>query len=167
MSDTSRKQFNSSLIAANNPASGGQTLSYDIDDREVVFIAPDVNQLVMMTSAIERAGSEMQAAALLVSIFFSLVADDEEARHADGSEPEDDEEALVTDYTRRWLETKMFDRKDPFGIGVISAVMQQMLEDWGDRPTQRSSRSSSSQPSRGTTSKATSRGAASTRGRTR
>lgn len=162
---TATQTFVSSAIAAETPPAG-QDLTYEIDGLEVTFESPDLNQIVLMTSLIEGAQSSVHSAAQIVNIFFALIKDDEIMVTAEGEET-DDETIGYSDYTARKLQAKMMDRKDPFGVEVMAAVLEKMIEDWSNRPTRRSTASSSSPRARGTTSKATPRGGASTRGRAR
>ena len=167
--DTGRKTFVSSAIVGDQSTPAPNEKTTTIDDIDVTFVSPELNQIVLMTMLIENAQNSVAAGAALINIFFTLIKPDEIAIGLDGEEvDEDDEDAVVfTDYTSRQLQAKMMDPKDKFGIEVISDVMTWLLEEWSDRPTTPTSRSSTSQARRGSTSKATQRGQGSTRGRSR
>jgi hypothetical protein len=166
--DTGIKTFVSSAQAVSDDS---RVLKTIIDDIEVSFVTPDLDQMVLITTLIENATSTIHAGAALVNIFFGLIKPDDTPIGLDGEEVEpddvDDDSVVFFDYTARRLQAKMMDRHDPFGLIVIADVMRWLLEEWSARPTTPSSRSSSTPARRGSTSKATPRGATSTRGRSR
>jgi hypothetical protein len=163
--DTGIKTFVSSAITTAPIDDDTLVRKTMIDDIDVTFMLPDINQVVLSTAMIEGATSNTRAGAALINIFFSLIKPD--YVEPDPDDPEDDGEGYYTDFVARQLQTKMMDPKDAFGIEVIANIMSWLLEEWSDRPTTPSSRSSSSPKRRGSTSKATQRGAESTRGATR
>jgi hypothetical protein len=168
---TGMKTFTSSAIARTT-SDGPEELTTEIDDIPVTFSMPDINQIVLMTALLESATSNIQAGAQLINIFFGLIKADEIAVGLDGEPLDDDDETdpeeriAFTDYTSRKLQAKMMkpEHIDPFGIEVIADVMRWLMEEWSARPTTPSSRSSVSPKRPGSTSRATQRGTASTRG---
>lgn len=165
--NTPVKSFVSSAISTLEGEENERTT--DIDGVEVTFTLPDINQVVMSTAMIENASSNIASAAALINIFFGLIKGDE--TYVDGAgdpvDPDDeDAELIYNDFVARKLQAKMMDPRDPFGIEVIAAVMSWLLEEWSDRPTTPSSRSSVSPKQSGTTSKVKPRGEGSTRGTT-
>lgn len=164
--DTGLKTFVSSAIHTSTDEEENERTTM-IDDLEVTFALPDLNQVVLATSMIESATSNVQAGAALINVFFGLIKP-EELRPERGDDDGDDfdDEVRYTHYTARTLETRMFDPKDDFGIEVIAEVMGWLLEEWSNRPTSPSSRSSASPSKRGKTSKAKLRGEGSTPGTT-
>jgi hypothetical protein len=169
--DTGMKTFSSSALASASGVGEDQGVESKtmIDDIEVTFLQPGVDQIVLMTALLENSTSSIHAGANLINIFFSLIKDDEVAVNISGEEVDDEDYdgPVYTDYTSRRLQSKMMDRHDDFGIVVISDVMRWLLEEWSARPTTPSSPSSGSRAGRGSTSKATQRGPASTPGRSR
>lgn len=163
---TGAKSFVSSAIVGD--VEEAQEVTYPVDGRDVTFLKPDLNQVVLATALIETATSDVNAAATLVNIFFGLVKDDETYVGLDGEEIDEDsdlpEHYRFNDYTRRWLQSKMMNHRDPFGVEVIAEIMRALIEEWSANPTQGSSSSSPSRKPAGTASKATPRGRASTRG---
>ena len=167
---TGPKTFVSSAIVGDAPQDHVHDRTTTIDDIEVTFAMPDLNQVVLMTALIENATSSLHAGASLINIFFGLIRPDEIGVDLDGEpveEGDDDAKVVFTDYTARKLEAKMMNPRDPFGIEVIADVMTWLLEEWSARPTTPSSPSSGSQGRRGSTSKATRRGQGSTPGGSR
>jgi hypothetical protein len=166
MSTTAGKSFVSSVIAG--PVEDAPEVTYPVDGRDVTFMTPDINQIILSTSLIESATSDIKAGAALINIFFGLVKPDETFVDLAGEEVDDDsdlpEHYRFNDYTLRWLQAKMMDHRDPFGVEVIAEIMRSLIEEWSANPTRGSSSSSSSRKPAGTASKATPRGRASTRG---
>jgi hypothetical protein len=162
--DTGIKTFVSSAIVTSQDEDAANERTTVIDDISVTFTLPDINQVILANSMIEGAASNIEAGAALINIFFGLIKPDE--IESDPDDPEDDGEPVFVDFTARKLQTKMMNPKDPFGIEVIADVMTWLLEEWSARPTTPSSPSSNSPRRRGSTSKATPRGGASTRGGT-
>ena len=160
------KSFVSSAIVGEVEES--QEITYPVDGRDVTFLMPDINQIVLSTALIESAQSDIHAGATLINIFFGLVKDDETYVDLQGDEVDEDsdlpEHYRFNDYTRRWLQSKMMNHRDPFGVEVIAEIMRSLIEEWSANPTQGSSSSSPSPRRPGTASKATPRGRASTRG---
>lgn len=92
---------------------------FKIDGREVTAYRPDE---AMIAIVIGRTGSratpgEVGAAAI---DFFYSVLDDKSAR---------------------WIEDRLFDRKDPFGLEQILEILFDLVEEWTGRPTERPSAS--------------------------
>lgn len=166
--NTAAKSFISSVIVGEIEDSA--EITYPVDGRDVTFLMPDLNQIVLSTALIESATSDIKAGATLINIFFGLVKDDEIEVDLNGEEIDDDsdlpEHYRFNDYTRRWLQAKMMNHRDPFGVEVIAEIMRSLIEEWSANPTQGSSSSSPSRRRAGTASKATPRGRASTRGST-
>lgn len=165
---TAAKSFVSSAIVGE--VEDTREVTYPVDGRDVTFLMPDINQIVLSTALIESATSDINAGATLINIFFGLVKEDETPIGLDGEEIDDDsdlpEHYRFNDYTRRWLQAKMMNHRDPFGIEVVAEIMRALIEEWSANPTQGSSSSSRSQRRAGTASKGTPRGRASTRGTT-
>lgn len=163
------KSFVSSAIAGEVDTSS--EITYEIDGRDVTFQMPDINQIILSSALLEAADSDIRAGGTLINIFFGLVKEDAIPIGLDGDEIPDDsdlpEHYRFTDYTMRWLQAKMMNHSDPFGVEVIAEIMRNLIEEWSANPTQGSSPSSASPKGRGTASKATPRGPASTRGASR
>lgn len=144
-----------------------QERTAEIDDIEVTFVLPDINQVILSTMMIEQATSNIEAGAALINVFFGLIKPEEVARNLDGEEvDEDDDGPQFTDFTARKLQAKMMDPHDKFGIETIAEVMMWLLEEWSSRPTTPSSPSAASPSKPGKTSKGKQRGEGSTRGST-
>jgi hypothetical protein len=137
------REFITSAKNAESAQLGGPTVDLKIDGREIKFNAPDANQLVMMTAAIESSANTGVLAAAMINSFFSLIDDQQDASH---------------------LRARLFDPRDPFGLETIGEVMASLVEEWSDRPTQGTSVSSSPPPTHGSTSKARPSGSAFHRG---
>lgn len=162
--DTAIKSFVSSATTPQGGAENERTV--EIDGVEVTFMLPDLNQVVLATSMIEGATSNVEAGAALINIFFGLIKPEELVREPDEDDDEDDGEIEYVDFGARELERKMMNPRDGFGIETIAEVMGWLLEEWSARPTTPSSRSAASPSPGGKASKARQRGAASTRGGT-
>lgn len=111
----------------------GRTIKVEIDGREIAFGGVSSGQMLAMI-AMEAQG-ETARIATIINFFFSII------------EKESD---------RAFLKSRLFDPEDEFGEEIVSDVVIHVLEEWGARPTQPSSDSSTTQQSTGESSTASS-----------
>jgi hypothetical protein len=138
------REFVTSAEKADAPEAG-EPIPIKIDGREIVFNAPDTNQLILLTAAIEASESSGVLAATLINSFFAMIENDEDQSH---------------------LRARLFNSKDHFGLDTITEVMSSLMEEWSGKATPSSSDSSTSPPRTGSTSKGTHSGRAFHRGPT-
>lgn len=120
----------------------GFPVTVPIDGRKVKFNPASSGQITLVIAAQE--GDLFSKVAAVTNFFFSLVDNDED---------------------KAWFKKRLFDSKDAFGPGMIEEISLALIEEWGARPTQPASNSSSSQEAVGRKSTAKRHSAASTRSR--
>ena len=101
-----------------------------LDGRPLVLKGVDSSVIAMGMFAVSS-GSSSESIATLINIFFGMLDDEEEERH----------------YKRR-----LFDRRDPFDITLITDIVREAFAEWSANPTQPPSGSSSSPGSTGPSS---------------
>ena len=137
------REFVTSAQNADDAVLGGETIHLKIDGREISFNAPDANQLVLMTAAIESSANTGVLAAAMTNAFFGLIENPQDSAH---------------------LRARLFDARDPFGLDTMAEVLSSLMEEWSGKATQSSSDSSSPPQAHGSTSRARHSGAAFHRG---
>lgn len=131
------------VTAAKAVETEGDVFGWDterkIDGRTIKFLPATEGQMAMLLgSDIAPMGERVSTG---INFFFGLLRDDRDADYFKG---------------------RMFDRTDPFGSGEIAEIVQDLIEEWSSDPTQSSSDSTSSPPSTGESSTASSLHAVST-----
>jgi hypothetical protein len=138
------REFVTSAEKAEAPEAG-ESQTVKIDGREVTFNAPDTNQLILLTAAIEASENSGILAATLINSFFAMIESDEDQSH---------------------LRARLFNSKDHFGLDTITEILSSLMEEWSGKATRPSSGSSFSPPPTGSTSRETHSGRAFHRGPT-
>lgn len=131
------------VTAAKAVETEGDVFGWDtertVDGRVIKFLPATEGQMAMMLGSDIVPMTERVSTG--INFFFGLLRDDRDA-----------------DYFRQ----RMFDRRDPFGSGEIAEIVQDLIEEWSQDPTQSSSASTSSPPPTGESSTASSLRAVST-----
>jgi hypothetical protein len=114
-------------------APAGEPITVSVDGREITFNAPDINQVVLLTAAMEGASTDAGLAATMLNAFMYMIDTDRDAAHIRG---------------------RLFNSRDKFDLGNVSEIMAYLLETWSNRPTGSSSDASPSRSNGGKKSKA-------------
>ncbi len=97
------------------------------DERTIRYYRPVEGQVMLLMAATGRRRTEQDKIAAVIDFFMGVLDD--------------------ADF--RYIEERLLDRTDPFGIKHVEAIITGMMETWSGRPTQRSSDSSASLPTGG------------------
>lgn len=140
------REFNTAVWAQEQQDQGntdegiGFPIDVPIDGRKVRFIGATTSGISLVVAASQAPLTDKVAT--VTNFFFSLVEKQED---------------------KDWFRQRLWDNKDPFGIGMMEAISLALIEEWSARPTQSASDSSASPPSTGRKSTARHRSGASTR----
>lgn len=104
-----------------------KSLEVKVDGRKIKVYQPSDGQLAMLLATIGRGSSEVDKIAGAINFFC----------------------AVLEDADSLWIETRLLDRRDPFGIDEVQRIMEALIEEWSGRPTQPLSVSSPSPESTG------------------
>lgn len=110
MSDV--KQFNIAAREADKEREG--KIEFKVDDQELVVYKPDSAQYAMLLATTGRGSSEMERIAGTLN-FFVKIMDDRSASY---------------------IESRLLDFDDPFGIEDVEDILKWLTEEWSGRPTQ-------------------------------
>jgi hypothetical protein len=105
-------------------------IKFKIDNREVTAYQPQDGQLAMLLASIGRGSSETDKIAGAINFFVAILSEPDAA----------------------WIEVRLLDRKDDFGIQQVEEVMEWLVEQWSGRPTKSLSVSTPSPESTGPSS---------------
>lgn len=113
-------------------------IDVDIDGRIVTLEFPGSGQLAYMAMASAGDRGNLQTAGMVINFLVSLMEDDD----------------------ARYLRSLLLTKGGTFGLEELLETFDDMMEQWGSRPTEPSSASASSRPSGGRSGTAGSRRAA-------
>lgn len=122
------QEFTTAVQEVSDDAS--DEIKFKIDDREITAYQPQDGQLAMLLASIGRGSSETDKIAGAINFFVAILSEPDAA----------------------YVETRLFDRKDQFGLAQIEEVMEWLVEQWSGRPTQSLSVSTPSPESTGPSS---------------
>lgn len=115
-----------------NPETGETEVLSTFDIR---YYRPSDGQFAVLMAGTGRHASNGETIGTVLN-FFESVLDDDSAKHIRG---------------------RLLDREDEFGLKEVKAIMEDMIEEWGGRPTKRPSASSASLKTDGQNSTPTTR----------
>lgn len=98
------------------------TLHFSLDGHELKIYPPSDGQLALLMASTGRHRTMPNQIAGIIDFFVELM----------------DEESAG------YIERRLLDRKDPFGLTEVTAIMEWMVEEWTGRPTQSPSGSTQS-----------------------
>ena len=120
-----------------------QVIEFAVDGLTVKAHQPSSGQMAMVYQAMSDFNTEQRKVAGIVDFFFGLL--DEDAQQV--------------------LGRRLLSRDDPFDLDQITSIITWLVEEWGGRPTRRSSGSTQSLTPIGAKSTGSSRNGGSTRSR--
>ena len=123
------KEFKTALRAADKPDE--ESLTFKVDGHELVCFMPTPAQFAYAMSSVGRRRDTGEKLAGIIDFFVEVL--DEESQ--------------------QYIENRLLDRKDPFGLEEVSAIMEWMVEEWTGRPTEPPSVSTRSRANGGQKSK--------------
>lgn len=91
--------------------------------RNVTFQGPNSTETTMLLMATSSATNILQGVAGCLDLILGLIDDE---------------------FDRRWMESRLRDRKDPFKIEDVTDIVLLLIEEWFTRPTQKQQNSSGS-----------------------
>lgn len=92
---------------------------FKIDGREVTAYKPDDAMIAIIISRTGTRASAGEVGAAAIDLFYSV----------------------LDDASARWIEGRLFDRKDPFGLEEILEILKDLIAEWTGRPTEQPSAS--------------------------
>lgn len=103
------------------------SITFKIDKREIKAYRPTAAQYAIAMSALGRRNNTGQKLAAIIDFFVEVL----------------DEESQI------YVENRLLDRTDPFGLDDVDAILEWMIEEWSARPTEQPSDSGQSPGSGG------------------
>lgn len=125
------------VTAAKQRRDKDETITFRVDTQEVTSLRPTEDQMVMLMAA-DASEIRTDGARIAAYVDFSMAIFDEDSR--------------------RYLSRRLLDRDDPFSFEDLMDIVQQLVEEWANRPTKPLSDSTSSSDNGGTSSTETSAG---------
>lgn len=119
---------------------------YQLDGKPLIIFAPSAAQLTLLIAATMNADDDDPDPSTIGTVIQAFMG-------------------MLEEKSARMVRRRLLDPNDPFELDNIVAIVEQLAEDAGARPTELPSASSPSRPATGTSSTAISRPRASTRSR--
>lgn len=118
---------------------GLEPIPFTLDGAQYTAQPPSETQFALLLASMSDTRGTEEGLAAILDFFFDLF---------------DDEDADA-------LKKRLHDRKDPFGFPMMQEILENLVEEWTDRPTKPSSGSTTSRKSTGRSSTAKPRSKAS------
>lgn len=122
------KEFTTAVSGAEQ--SDDDAMEFNVDGTLCRAYRPSDGQLAFLMASTGRHSNSQEQIAGLINFFVAVLDDD----------------------SHNYVVNRLLDRKDPFGIEQVQAIMEWMVEEWSGRPTRSPSVSTTSPPTTGQSS---------------
>lgn len=121
------REFVTAVEKAEQETEGEEPLSFKLDDHDMLAYKPTEGQFALLVMSLGRHATEMDHAAGMLDFFMQV----------------------LDDASQQYVIDRMMKRRDIIPIETIVSILEWMVEEWGGRPFQRPSVSTSSPRSGG------------------
>lgn len=126
------KEFSTAISEAERQDDEDNAMEFSVDGTLCRAYRPSDGQLAFLMASTGRHSSDSEQIAGLINFFVAVLDDD----------------------SHNYVVSRLLDRRDPFGLEQVQAIMEWMVEEWSGRPTKSPSVSTPSPPNTGRSSTA-------------
>lgn len=111
------KSYTTAVKAKSDEGNQDSYVEFSIDDQVVRAYRPDDAMIAIIIARTGKRSSSAEVAAAAIDFFYSV----------------------LDKKSARYVEDRLFDREDPFGLEEVLDILFDLIEEWSGRPTVRPS----------------------------